>query len=454
MNDGPQVGPPGLLLGGTASGCGKTIATLAVLRALQRAGSDPRAAKAGPDFIDPSHHGVVVDPPSRTLDTWLQGTEGVRRNYARTDGDICVVEGMMGLYDGDRSSTAAVAETLSLPVVLVVDASAGMQSVGATALGFREYAEEAEFDIDVVGVIAQRCHGGRHERGVRAALPDGMTYLGRVPPTPELEVPERHLGLHMGAESPIPDDALDAAAEEIRTQQLLEVAREPGEPAAAVRPTRYAPASSPTVAVANDAAFSFVYPATMELFRETGTVRTFSPLAGDPLPDCDGVYLPGGYPERFAAELSDSGALATLAVAAADGLPVFGECGGMLALAESLTTAENATSSGRTEAGTTYEMAGVLPGTVQMHDRYQALDHVELRATGDHPGAATGETVRGHEFHYSSVTVENDAQFAYELVNGEGIDGDYDGLCVGEVVGTYAHFHPESGAFDAFLSRL
>lgn len=449
-----RSGPPGVVLGGTASGCGKTVATLAVLRALQRAGYEPGAAKAGPDFIDPSHHRVVVDQPSRTLDTWLQGAEGTRRNYARCGGDICVVEGMMGLYDGDRSSTAAIAEALSLPVVLVVDASAGMQSVGASALGFREYAERAGFDIDVVGVLAQRCHGGRHEQGVREALPEEMAYLGRVPPIAELEVPERHLGLHMGAESPIPTEALDSAAEEIRPDRLVEVARMPAEPNESVRPNHCSLANSPTVAVARDAAFAFVYPATMERLRKDATVREFSPLAGDPLPDCDGVYLPGGYPERFAAALSASEALTTLAEAAAGGLPVLAECGGMLALAESLTTAENANPVGETEADTIYEMAGVFPATVQLHDRYQALDHVELRATADHPGWAAGETVRGHEFHYSSVTVDEDARFAYEVDTGEGLDGSHDGLRVGEALGTYAHLHPESGAFDVFLSRL
>jgi cobyrinic acid a,c-diamide synthase len=160
---------PGVVLAGTASGVGKTVATLAVCRALERAGRTPVAAKAGPDFIDPSHHAAVLDRPSRTLDPWLAGERGVQRAYARgaDDGDVCVVEGMMGLYDGDVS-TAAVAAALDLPVVLVVDASAGMESVAATALGFQQYAERAGYDVDVVGLLAAR---GRFARYFLAGRP-------------------------------------------------------------------------------------------------------------------------------------------------------------------------------------------------------------------------------------------------------------------------------------------
>jgi len=433
----------GFVLGGVASGVGKTVATLAAIRALEAAGHAVQPAKAGPDFIDPSHHERVAGRPSRTLDLWLQGEGGLRRNYARGAGDVCVVEGVMGLYDGDKSSTAAVAEALDLPVALVVDASAGMESVAATALGFRAYAERAGRDIDVAGVIAQRAHGGRHEDGIREALPDELTYVGRVPPNGDLEVPERHLGLHMGDESPVPDDALDAAAEGLRVERLLDVAREP---AGVVELSERAapPGDRPRVAVARDEAFRFAYPATVERLRERATVEPFAATAGDPLPPCDGVYLPGGYPELHAADLAESPALADIADAAAEGVPVLGECGGLMALAESLTTVD----------GETHAMAGALPADVEMRDRYQALDHVELRARRDAPTAAAGETLRGHEFHYSAADVAGDARFAFDVERGTGIDGEHDGLIEHRTLGTYCHVHPESGAFDAFLDGL
>ncbi|GAA0510214.1 cobyrinic acid a,c-diamide synthase [Halorubrum aquaticum] len=477
----------GLVLGGTASGVGKTVAALAVSRALADAGYDPVPAKAGPDYIDPSHHAAALGRPSRTLDTWMGGVEGVRRNLHRAEAGnrngsgpaIAVVEGMMGLYDGSATSTAATAAALDVPVVLVVDASAGMQSVGATALGFREYAAHADLPadvragvedprVDVVGVIAQRAHTGRHADGIREALPEGIAWLGHVPPTDGLAIPDRHLGLHMGDEHPIPEDALAEAAETIDGEAVARAARPVARPTAADEGTDETTDGSagdaagglggsggddrPTVAVAADDAFRFVYPATRERLRELATVETFAPVAGDDLPECDAIYLPGGYPERHADALSSSPALSTLADRAADGLPVLGECGGLMALSSSLTTVD----------GETHPMAGVLPGGVRMHDRYRALDHVELRATRDGVTATAGERHRGHEFHYSShalgeggdssVSPDADARFAFEVERGEGIDGDRDGLVAHRTVGTYAHRHPASGAFDRLVA--
>jgi len=430
----------GFVLAGTASGVGKTVASLSVLAGLEDAGYDPQPAKAGPDFIDPSHHAAVCGRPSRSLDPWLSGEDGTRRNYWRGSGDVCVVEGMMGLYDG-TNSTAAVAETLGLPVVLVVDAKAGMESVAATALGFEAYAAEAGRDIDIVGVLAQRAHGGRHAEGIREALPDGLAYLGRIPPLSGLEIPDRHLGLHMGAEAPVDADTLIEASEHVEIERLVALARDPPTPDAA-GPS--GPGTDATVAVADDGAFCFKYPATVERLRERASVVTFSPVAGDPLPACDGVYLPGGYPERHGAALADGGTIDELGERAADGLPVLGECGGLMALSETLTDGD----------GGTHRMAGVLPADVRMCDRYQALDHVELCARRDALTAERGGTVRGHEFHYSEADVAGDATFAFDVERGDGITEKKDGLTEHRTLGTYAHVHADSGAFDRFVEHL
>ena len=427
----------GLVLGGTASGVGKTVATLATLVALEEAGHDPQPAKAGPDFIDPSHHEAVSGKPSRSLDPWLTGADGLLRTYWRGEGDVCVVEGMMGLYDGSVASTALVADRLDVPVVLVVDASAGMQSVGATALGFQQYADHAGRDVDVVGVIAQRAHGGRHEAGIRDALPTDIAYLGRIPPMADLEIPDRHLGLHMGTERPLDRSTLAEAAQHIDAAALADVGCEPPSP----DPIE-TPGTGHRVAIAMDEAFCFCYPGTVEWARERGGVERFSPLAGDSVPQADAVYLPGGYPELNAEALEASPTLGELEAVAASGRPIYGECGGLMVLSQSLTTA----------AGDRYEMAGVLPADVEMHDRYQALDHVELRATRPSSVADPGDRRRGHEFHYSSVSLDADATFAFETVRGDGIDGDHDGLVAYNTVGTYSHAHPASGAFDALLS--
>ena len=430
----------GIVVGGTRSGVGKTVATLAIIRALQERGYTVQPAKAGPDFIDPSHHERVAGRSSRTLDRWLQGEDGLRRNYYRGDGDVCVVEGVMGLYDGDGSSTAMVAESLDLPVVLVVDAKAGMESVAATALGFQRYSDHADTDAEVVGVVAQRAHGGRHEQGIREALPDDLMYLGRIPPRDDFEIPDRHLGLHMGDEFPLAPEVLDDAAEHIRTERLVDIARTPPH----LDQDTVQPEMDKRVAVARDETFRFYYPATIERLRERANVVTFAPTAGDELPDCDGVYLPGGYPELHAAALENSPAIRHLGTAAADGCPIVGECGGLMALAETLTTDE----------GDTHRMAGVLPADVQMHDRYQALDHVELRARESTLTAGSGQTLRGHEFHYSSADVARDGQLAFDVERGDGIEDGQDGLYEYETLGTYCHVHPASGAFDAFLEAM
>ena len=434
----------GIVVGGTSSGVGKTVATLAVIHALEAAGKSVQPAKAGPDFIDPSHHEAVVDRPSRTLDTWLQGTDGVRRNYHRGEGDICVVEGMMGLYDGSCCSTAMVAEALEIPVVLVVDASGGMESVAATALGFREYATRIDTTVDVVGIIAQRVHGGVHEDGIREALPDELTYFGRIPPRETLEIPDRHLGLHMGAEAGLARADLAAVSEYLRVTELVDVATRPPEPARPKQEPGTGDGLRPRVAVAQDEAFCFFYPATIERLRESADVEPFSPVAGDELPPCDGIYLPGGYPELHADALATGETLDSLRERAVNGVPILGECGGMMALSESITTTD----------GETSEMAGVLPAAVEMHDRFQALDHVELSALKQSITAREQTTVRGHEFHYSSADVARDGQFVFEVQRGTGIDGDHDGLAEYRTLGTYAHVHPESGAFDRFLESL
>ncbi len=428
----------GVVVAGTRSGVGKTVATLAVIHALQSAGRSVQPAKAGPDFIDPSHHAAVANRPSRTLDCWLLGDEGLRRNYHRGQGDVCVVEGVMGLYDGDASSTAMVAEALDLPVVLVVDGSAGMESVAATAQGFRDYAVTAGRDIDVRGVIAQQTHGGRHERGIREALPDDMTFIGRIAPDDRLEVPERHLGLLDAEEARVAGDALEDAAATINTDRILALVDDPAPPQ---NPETDAPCGSSTVAIARDDAFRFVYPATRERLDAFGTLRTFSPVSGDPLPDADAFYLPGGYPELEAEALTESPTMEALADEAASGTPIVGECGGLIALSETLTTA----------AGDTHEMAGVLPADVRMHDRYQALDHVELRATHESPIASSGTTYRGHEFHYSSASLGTDAKLTFEVERGDGIADGRDGLLEYETLGIYAHLHAATGAFDRLL---
>ncbi len=432
----------GFIIGGTASGVGKTIATLTVITALQEDGLTVQPAKCGPDFIDPTHHATITEHPSRTLDLWMQGPRGMRRNYYRGTGDICVIEGVMGLYDGEVSSTTAIAAALDLPIVLVVDATASMESVAATALGFKKYANHTEFNIDIAGIIAQQAHEGRHEDGIKNALPSDIPYLGRIPPNSELTIPDRHLGLHLGSESPVAKPTLAEAAQSIETTRLKKIARSPP-PRPDYPPA--SPVSSPsTIGIALDEAFTFIYPETRARLQSVATVKTFSPINDDPLPDCDGVYLPGGYPELHAPTLSDSQTLLELADRATTGLPIYGECGGMMVLAETLTTTDDIS----------HSMTGILPLEVTMHDRYQALDHTEYTACSDSILATTDQTYRGHEFHYSNAKPHSDARYVFTVNRGSGITGDSDGITAHRTLGMYGHLHPASGAFDTFINKV
>lgn len=432
----------GLIVAGTSSGSGKTVATLVVLTALQQAGEDPQPAKIGPDFIDPSHHTFVAGKASRTLDLWLQGEEEMLRNYARGKGTICVAEGVMGLYDGELSSTAMVAERLGLPVVLVVDSSAGIQSVSATALGFREYARYSGLDIGLVGIIAQKASGGRHEQGIMDSLPDGIEYLGRIPFLAGLEIPDRHLGLFMGEESPIDKGTLNDAARHIKASRLLELACEPE--VEIPIDGGYGKATGKRIAVAHDEAFQFLYPGTLEVLQKRAHVETFSPLAGEIPEGADGIYLPGGYPELYLEGLTDSPTLEYLRKKASEGLPMFGECGGMMVLCRAITNTK----------GEVYDMAGILPARVEMVDNLQSLDYIQARAVVDTPIGGKGQLLRGHEFHYSKVIPESHAQYGLKMDKGSGITGSYDGLTRNNVIGTYAHFHGASGLFDYFIENI
>ncbi|MFB6161926.1 MAG: cobyrinate a,c-diamide synthase [Halococcoides sp.] len=432
----------GVVLAGTGSGVGKTVATLATIAGLQECGLTVQPAKAGPDYVDPGQHAAVADRPSRTLDPWLDGPQGCLANYARGRGDICLVEGVMGLYDGTRASTAGVAATLDLPVVLVVDASGAGRSIAATVEGFRRFAGRAPATPDVRGVIFQRATDGPHLDRVRRALPDDIADCGLIPPDEALAIPDRHLGLHQGSETTIDRDALVRASETLHCDRIRDLARPPrasgGADGGATTAASSAPDDRPTIALARDRAFTFLYPDVREHLGRRARVRTFAPTHGDSLPPADAVYLPGGYPERFATELAASPALDTLADRASEGLPVVGECGGLIALAESLTV-----------EGDRHAMAGVLPIDVRLTDRPQAIGHVELTARRASPIAPADGRLRGHEFHYSTATAR-DARFAFDT-DGTGIDG-RDGPTEYSTVGTYAHVHAASGAFDRLIA--
>ncbi|WP_206957462.1 cobyrinate a,c-diamide synthase [Trinickia acidisoli] len=375
---------PALFIGAAASGQGKTTVTAALARAHRRRGLRVRVFKIGPDFLDPTILERASGAPVDSLDLWMVGETLCRQLLADAarEADLILVEGMMGLFDGTPSG-ADLALRFGLPVAVVIDAQAMAQTFGAIALGLASFNPSLAFH----GVFANRVGSEYHARLLEDALPTSVRWLGHVPGTPDIALPERHLGLHTANEIDDLDARLERAADALEATALARL------PPAADFDT---PPRSPLprlldglhIAVAHDAAFSFVYPANLRLLTSLGArVSTFSPLADEPLPTAtDAVYLPGGYPELHASALARHTRTASAIRAhAAAGRPLFAECGGMLYLLESLTDS----------AGETMPMLGLLPGHAALGKQLAALGMQAIHG-------AQGE-MRGHTFHYSHV---------------------------------------------------
>jgi cobyrinic acid a,c-diamide synthase len=388
-----------VLVAAPASGQGKTTVAAALARLHARAGRRVRVFKCGPDFLDPQWLALASGAPVHSLDLWINGEADCRARLhaAAMSAELLIVEGVMGLFDG-RPCAADLAERFGLPVLAVIDARAMAGTFGALAFGLRNFRP----GLPWLGVLANRVAGERHADMLREALREPAQWLGGLPRGPAFTLPERHLGLVTTGDTADALARLDAAADALAATPLgaLPVealprvrfdAPRPAEPATATTTATVTAAARPlagrTVAVARDAAFAFIYPANVDVLEMLGArVVFFAPLAGDTLPACDAVWLPGGYPELHAAALSACAPLReALAAHAAAGKPVWAECGGMMALFDTLVAAD----------GTAHAMWGLLPGASTMGKRLAGLGPQVLRL-------ADGGTLRGHTFHYST----------------------------------------------------
>lgn len=384
---------PAILVAAPASGQGKTTVAAALARLHARAGRRVRAFKCGPDFLDPHWLALATGQPAHNLDLWMTGEADARARLhaAALESDLIVVEGVMGLFDGEPSA-ADLAQRFGLPVLAVIDASAMAGTFGALAFGLRHFRP----GLPWAGVLANRVAGERHAQMLEHALTgthaaDERSFLGAVMRNAAFTLPERHLGLTVAAELPDALARLDAAADALAQTPLGRMDTEAMArwSVAFEAPAEHAaiPAllSGRTIAIARDAAFCFIYPANLDVLRSLGAdLVFFSPLADEPLPACDAVWLPGGYPELHAATLAASGqSRDTLAAHVHAGRAVWAECGGMMPLFDRLTTLE----------GESHAMWGLLPGQVTMQQRLAALGPQQLELPAG--------TLRGHSFHYS-----------------------------------------------------
>jgi len=376
-----------VLVAAPASGQGKTTVAAALARLHARQGRRVRAFKCGPDFLDPHWLALATGAPVHSLDLWMTGEADCRARLraAAAECDLLIVEGVMGLFDGTPSA-ADLAERFGLPVLAVIDAHAMAGTFGALAYGLQNFRP----GLPWAGVLANRVASERHAGMLKDALREPSQWLGALPRDAGFTLPERHLGLVAATELGDAMARLDAAADvlaatplgRMQASQLPQVRFEATEPEAAIP----ALLAGRTIAIARDAAFSFIYPANLDVLTALGArLSFFSPLACDALPACDAVWLPGGYPELHAEALAACAAMReSLAAHAALGKPVWAECGGMMALFDELATQDDAQ---------VHRLWGLLPGRVTMQKRLAGLGPQQLTLGSD--------TLRGHTFHYS-----------------------------------------------------
>lgn len=435
---------PAIIISATHSGAGKTAVTRALLVALRARGLAVQPFKIGPDFIDPMYHSAIVGKPSLNLDFWLMGEAGIRDVFSRWSqhADVAVIEGMGALFDGangtGEGSAAHIAAILGIPVVVVIDVYGMTRTTAAIMDGIDSF----DPSVQIAGFILNRCGytgSEAHKNLIKEAIGEKRwnRVLSIVSDCPELQVAERHLGLITPYENP---SSVDANSGLKQVAKQLDIERIFGAPFQAKRPKSPAkPSILPRrarLAVARDAAFCFYYEENLEALKAAGfEIVEFSPVRGDTLPpDTDAVYFGGGYPESFARELASNRPLADeLRRAAELGMPIYGECGGLLYLGRSLTGFD----------GKTYSMSGVLPVDFVMDSTYLQIRYIELTTRRDSLLGPAGTVIRGQEFHQSRITNSGISPDFYTAKTSDGREFS-DGYHWRNVVASYAHLYLNS----------
>lgn len=433
------------VVAGTHSGCGKTTITLGLLAAFRKQELIVQPFKAGPDFIDSGLHRLATGRVSRNLDIWMCGEEYVLTSFHRhsADADVSVIEGVMGLYDGDPS-TATLAGALGIPAVLVVDAYGMAESAGALVKGFTDWGKAAGRPALMKGIIFNRVASENHYLRLKAAAGEANV-LGYLPRDLSFEIPRRHLGLLVAEEEPVSAGGLDRLADtvvkHVDLNALLDLAVKeafligPISPIRPIGPIKNRRSASVRIALASDRAFCFYYADNIDLLRQAGAeIVPFSPLTDRHIPESvDGVYIGGGYPELYAGPLSGNRAMrASIAAFAASGGAVYAECGGLMYLCRQMTDLDR----------NTFEMAGVFPFETTMTTGRARLGYREIVLNEDCLLGARGQRMRGHEFHYSRITGGRASPgLIYGMRNGSGEQLPSEGYRYKNALGSYVHVH-------------
>jgi len=432
---------PRVLIAAPASGSGKSMVASGLMAAFSRR-MNVQGFKVGPDYIDPMYHSAATGRPSRNLDTWMLPHEVVRQSYARASqgADLSITEGVMGLFDGYDSSpfngsTAEVARLLRAPIILVIDCARMSGSVAAVAHGFHTFVDETRLG----GVICNRVGSERHAEWLKEAIERiGLPVLGLIPRLPNLQIPERHLGLFTVAERPAAvRDFLEKCADAMETHLDLHAIQSIAEKADPldIVPVDSIPEGNSHVrlAVARDEAFCFYYEDNLDELRRCGAeIVPFSPLQDKRLPpDISGIYLGGGYPELYAAQLSANQSLcAEIRAARTKDMPIYAECGGLMYLTEGIHLPDG-----------DFPLVGILPNWCGMGSRlsmgYREVESLHAGLLGE-----AGLHLRGHEFHYSHWENPMQGQSVYKISpRNNGDSPRLDGFSQGNLHASYIHLH-------------
>jgi cobyrinic acid a,c-diamide synthase len=400
---------PGLLIAAPASGTGKTTVMLGLLAALRERGLAVQPYKNGPDYIDPAFHRAASGRDSFNLDSWAMPGAMLDGMLSVAEGaDIVLAEGSMGLFDGvaapgaaGNGASADLAARMGWPVVLVIDASGQAQTAAAVAQGLARFRP----GVRVAGVILNRIASPRHEALIRSGMAEaGIAVLGVLPKRAAISMPERHLGLVQAEEQPALQALIAEAAGLMRAGVDLDALIAAAATAAVPAPSAKITPPGQRIALARDASFSFVYPHLLQGWRAAGAeVLPFSPLANEaPDPSADVCWLPGGYPELHGATLAQAGRFRTGLRAFAETKPVHGECGGYMAMGEAIIDKD----------GARHPMAGLLGLVTSFEKLKMHLGYRSAVLAQPIPGFGTGDALRGHEFHYSTILSQPDAPLA------------------------------------------
>ena len=434
---------PRLVLAGTTSGVGKTSITCAIIHALQKKGYSVQPFKVGPDYIDSSYLSSIAKKDAFNLDVWLMGKNRLLESFVtNSKSNISIIEGVMGYYDGfsgdsNFASTHHVASITKSPTILVIDASKAARSIAATALGFVKFHNNSR----IKGIILNKIGSQKHEILCRKALEKTkLPIIGVIKKNPELDLHSRHLGLIPTKEDTTLKQKIQQISKTISSsldiEKILQIIQSP--PSLKTPAKKLQKKSKTTIAVALDNSFNFYYRDNLEaLKREGANLKFFSPVNDKKLPQCDGIYIGGGFPEILGHALEKNHTMKKkIKQLSEENIPIYAECGGLMYLTKSIDYGNK-----------TRKMVGIFDAETKMTKKMK-LNYTQGNIISKNIISEKKHAIQGHEFHYSKLdSVSSDSKFAYELKIGEGIKNHFDGMIQYNTLASYGHLYFDSSDY-------